>query len=96
MQFGGQGRPFLGIRVFHQQQFVRTLAHHHPLAGTQRRAHLPVADQRRSRIDRAAVIITVLLKAITTGRNDKLCGQIGVMHRAWTLGLMIGPPEATL
>ena len=40
--------------------------------------------------------VTVLSDGITSGRNDKLCGQIGVMHMAATLGVMIGPPAATL
>src|SRR5438034_4123865 len=39
---------------------------------------------------------TVLRDEITTGRNERLCGQIGVMQNASTSGLMIGPPAETL
>src|SRR5580765_4146482 len=45
---------------------------------------------------RCATINTVERDEITTGRKDKLCGQIGVMQNASTSGSMIGPPADTL
>src|SRR5271156_6815116 len=44
----------------------------------------------------AATIVTQLSEEITSGRNDRLCGQIGGMHIACTGGLRFGPPADTL
>src|SRR5438128_2500206 len=45
---------------------------------------------------RTACTNTVLCDETTTGRNERLCGQMGVMQNASTSGLMIGPPAETL
>ena len=39
----------------------------------------------------SAMIVTTLSPEMINGRNDRLCGQIGVMPITSTLGLMIGP-----
>lgn len=41
-------------------------------------------------------MLTTLFSEITTVRSERLCGQIGVMTSAGTVGLTIGPPAETL
>src|SRR3954469_16358356 len=45
---------------------------------------------------RSGVIVIVEVIGVTTGRNDKLWGQIGVIETALTPSMTIGPPAARL
>src|SRR5688572_13960290 len=45
---------------------------------------------------RDALITTVIFEDTTTGRNERLCGQMGVMQMASTDASMMGPPAETL
>src|SRR5689334_6586116 len=43
-----------------------------------------------------AITATGFREETTTGRNDRLCGQIGVKQKASTPGSIIGPPAEML
>src|SRR5260221_11693267 len=47
-------------------------------------------------LTRSGVMVIVELIGVTTGRNERLCGQMGVIATALTPSMTIGPPAARL